>query len=79
MIFNLNIGSTLQLLLDQEDTDSDKKITVEDNGPKQFELTSTSGENCTITGTYHLSNLLQELILAKKHRTQDGNHSTVQN
>ncbi len=65
MIFNLDIRSTLQLLLDQEDTDGDKKITVEDAGPKRFELESGSGEPYVVTGTYHLSNLLQELILAK--------------
>jgi len=65
MIFNLNINATLQLLLDQEDTDGDKKITVEDAGPKRFELESASGESYVVTGTYHLSNLLQELILVK--------------
>ena len=36
MIFNLQIESTLQSLLEQEDTDRDKKITIEDKGPKAF-------------------------------------------
>jgi len=65
MIFKLNIEPTLEQLLSQEDTDGDKKITIEDVGPKRFELISTSGEKQVISGTYHLSNLLQELILAK--------------
>ena len=41
MIFNLNIQSTLEALLSQEDTDGDKKITIEDQGPKSFMLNST--------------------------------------
>ncbi|MEL6809783.1 MAG: alpha,alpha-trehalase [Bacteroidota bacterium] len=67
MQFKLNIEDTLNRLLKQEDTDGDKKITIEDQGPKQFELIATSGELYTISGTYHLSNLLQELVWA-----QDG-------
>ena len=65
MIFNLNIASTLEKLLAQEDTDHDKKITIEDKGPKSFKLKSTDGTEYSLKGTYHLSNLLQELILAK--------------
>ena len=65
MIFSVNITSTLPKLLKQEDTDGDKKITVEDAGPKRFELIATSGQKHTIVGTYQLSNLLQELVLAK--------------
>ncbi|MBL4663712.1 MAG: trehalase [Flavobacteriaceae bacterium] len=65
MNFKLDIASTLEQLLKQEDTDGDKKITVEDTGPKRFELITTSGEVYLITGTYQLSNLLQELVLAK--------------
>lgn len=52
-------------LLQQEDTDGDTKITVEDNGPKKFELKDNEGNSYTITGTYHLSNLLQELVIAQ--------------
>ena len=66
MIFKLHISSTLQQLLAQEDTDGDKKITVEDKGPKSFELVSVKGESTTIKGTYHLSNLLQELVIQKQ-------------
>lgn len=67
MIFRLSIENTLQSLLAQEDTDGDKKITVEDKGPKVFELKSTLGEQYLVKGTYFLSNLLQELVLSKNH------------
>jgi len=65
MIFLLDIQDTLNRLLQQEDTDGDKKITIEDKGPKAFKIRSTSGEDYIVKGTYHLSNLLQELVLAK--------------
>ncbi len=65
MIFNLHIETTLQHLLKQEDTDGDKKITIEDDGPKVFEIITTSGESYKIKGTYYLSNLLQELVISK--------------
>jgi alpha,alpha-trehalase len=65
MIFTLHIRETLKNLLIQEDTDGDKKITIEDKGPKEFVIRSTSGENYPIKGTYYLSNLLQELVRAK--------------
>lgn len=38
MHFKGNISQTLQKLLAQEDTDGDKKITIEDQGPKAFEI-----------------------------------------
>ena len=38
MQFKLNIEKTLKDLLQQEDTDSDKKITIEDKGPRSFLL-----------------------------------------
>ena len=65
MIFTLHIKETLKNLLIQEDTDGDKKITIEDKGPKEFVITSTSGKRYPIKGTYYLSNLLQELVRAK--------------
>jgi alpha,alpha-trehalase len=65
MIFNLNIKKTLKKLLIQEDTDGDKKITVEDTGLKEFLISTTLGENYLVKGTYYLSNLLQELVRAK--------------
>ncbi len=66
MKFNLNINQTIQQLLDQEDTDQDKRITVDDKGPKRFVLKSSS-EEIAVEGTYYLSNLLQELVLAKEN------------
>ena len=65
MIFTLQIRETLKNLLIQEDTDGDKKITIEDKGPKEFIIRVTSGKNYPIKGTYYLSNLLQELVRAK--------------
>ena len=71
MIFELNISDTLAKLLAQEDTDGDKKITIEDNGPMAFELTDSEGKHYTLEGTYHLSNLLQELVIAKNEGKTD--------
>ncbi|MEM6718718.1 MAG: alpha,alpha-trehalase [Bacteroidota bacterium] len=64
MTLKLHIENTLQALLRQEDTDGDKKITIEDNGPKAFVI-SSDDNSYTVKGTYHLSNLLQELVIAK--------------
>lgn len=66
MIFKLHIKQTLDQLLAQEDTDGDKKITIDDRGPKKFEITNELGHKIAIEGTYYLSNLLQELALAQK-------------
>ena len=65
MIFQLNIADTLSKLLQQEDTDGDKKITIEDKGPKSFQLVSKKGKKYIVNNTYHLSNLLQELVISK--------------
>ncbi|NER12671.1 trehalase [Leptobacterium flavescens] len=65
MLFRLNIEETLQKLLRQEDTDGDKKITKEDRGPKRFKLQTEDGAFYTVKGTYYLSNLLQELAIAR--------------
>ncbi|MBQ4803238.1 trehalase [Aquimarina sp. MMG015] len=60
---------TLDKLILQEDTDGDKKITIDDKGPKQFEFIDSYGEINLIEGTYHLSNLLQELAIADQNNT----------
>ena len=66
MKFVLNIDKVFQELLLQEDTDQDKKITKDDNGPKKFVLVDeTTKQEEVIVGTYHLSNLLQELAQLK--------------
>lgn len=62
-----NIDYNLNSLLTQEDTDNDKKITVEDKGPKLFDALTADGNTIEIKGTYFLSNFLQELILAKEN------------
>ncbi len=67
MQLKLNIPQTISDLLAQEDTDGDKKITIEDKGSKSFVLKDLNGEKqILIEGVFYLSNLLQELILAKE-------------
>ena len=70
MQFDLDIEQTLQQLLAQEDTDGDKKITIEDQGPKVFKIEAKDGSLYEVKGTYQLSNLLQELVIQK----QEGKH-----
>jgi alpha,alpha-trehalase len=65
--FQVNVEQTLQKLEQHQDTDSDKKITVEDTATKRFELSSLADEIVVIEGNYHLSNLLQELATAKEN------------
>ncbi|MCF6269285.1 MAG: alpha,alpha-trehalase [Melioribacteraceae bacterium] len=62
----LNIKENLEKLLKQEDTDHDKKITIEDKGPKLFIATAVDGTTVEIKGTYFLSNFLQELVLTQE-------------
>lgn len=64
-VLKLNIKETLSLLEKEEDTDKDKKITKDDTGDKIFITKTVNGSEVEIKGTYHLSNLLQELALAK--------------
>jgi alpha,alpha-trehalase len=78
MIFSVDIERTLTQLLQQEDTDGDRKITVEDTGPKFFVLKdSCENKEVAIKGTYFLSNLLQELILAKENSTNTLNTNFI--
>ncbi len=70
MKFKLHIQNTIEKLLAQEDTDGDKKITIDDQGPKSFLLENVEGKSVLIGGTYHLSNLLQELALSKRENTE---------
>jgi alpha,alpha-trehalase len=73
MKFVLNIDKVFQELLIQEDTDKDKKITKDDNGPKKFVLVDeTTKQEEVIVGTYHLSNLLQELAQLKETNSALG-------
>ncbi|GJQ20309.1 MAG: hypothetical protein HBSIN02_06640 [Bacteroidia bacterium] len=66
-------GPTLDLLLHDEDTDQDAKITIDDphlagssRGDKRFWVKDVTGRHWEITGTFYLSNLLQELTLARQ-------------
>ncbi|GAA5801736.1 hypothetical protein HPULCUR_007188 [Helicostylum pulchrum] len=71
--FLLNVKETQQILVEQEDTDGDFQITVNDLGPKSFAVgTADSGgyKKIEIRGTYMLSNLLQELALAQDYGRQ---------
>jgi alpha,alpha-trehalase len=67
--FVIDVESTKEQLLKQEDTDGNLQITVQDKGPKKFHLGSFSSMGLIkyeIRGTYRLSNLLQELALASE-------------
>ena len=76
----VEIKITLADLLHEEDTDSDKKITIDDphirgtdRGDKQFWLRSTGGKLYEVAGAYYLSNLLQELTV----HNQPDNYSAA--
>ncbi|GAA5828689.1 hypothetical protein JCM3766R1_003790 [Sporobolomyces carnicolor] len=68
--FLVDVEETMKLVLEQEDTDGKFQIHAADKGPKVFSL-GTVGSNgynsFDIRGTYMLSNLLQELALARDH------------
>ncbi|ORY65011.1 neutral trehalase [Pseudomassariella vexata] len=67
--FLVDVDHTLDSLAKQEDTDGNMQITIEDAGPKVISLrTAGSGgyNRFDIRGTYMLSNLLQELFMAKE-------------
>ncbi|KAJ1960489.1 alpha,alpha-trehalase nth1 [Dipsacomyces acuminosporus] len=66
--FLIDIDAVEKVILEQEDTNGDFQITIEDSGPKVLKVpTASSGGFNTfeIRGTYMLSNLLQEMALAK--------------
>ncbi len=69
----VNVQENLERLIAEEDTDSDKKITVDDTyvrgkgrGDKRFWLIATNGKRYEVDGTYYLSNLLQELSVKQR-------------
>lgn len=66
----IQVDPTLESLAAQEDTDGNMQITIEDQGPKVISLrtAASAGHNrFDVRGTYMLSNLLQELTLAKEY------------
>ncbi|CAG8578908.1 13566_t:CDS:2 [Funneliformis caledonium] len=68
--FLIDVEETKRLILEQEDTNGDFQITIDDMGPKSLSVgTADSGghRKFEIRGTYMLSNLLQELALAEDH------------
>ncbi|EER23172.1 Neutral trehalase, putative [Coccidioides posadasii C735 delta SOWgp] len=68
--FLIDVDATLEALLEREDTDRNMQITIEDEGPKVFSVgtAASSGFNrFDLRGTYMLSNLLQELTIAKDY------------
>ncbi|KAL8812566.1 MAG: hypothetical protein Q9200_000930 [Gallowayella weberi] len=65
----VDVDAAMRHLLEREDTDGDKLITVNDQGPKDFPLGQYSSERDStfdVQGVYQLSNLLQELFLAQR-------------
>ena len=69
---SVNVADTLERLIEEEDTDGDRKITIDDlnlqqdgRGDKRFWFTAIEGKKYFVAGTYYLSNLLQELKLAQ--------------
>ncbi|KAF7311296.1 Trehalase [Mycena kentingensis (nom. inval.)] len=68
--FLVDVDETIRAVLAREDTDGDFQISVSDAGPKFLALgtaPSNGFKTFDIRGTYMLSNLLQELALARDH------------
>ncbi|KAK8233526.1 neutral trehalase [Phyllosticta capitalensis] len=68
--FLIPVDETLKTLLDREDTDQNYQITIDDHGPKVLSLGTAASNGLNrfdVRGTYMLSNLLQELTLAKDY------------
>lgn len=68
--FLIDVEETLRIVLEQEDTNGDFQISMVDAGPKLMSLGTASSnayKSHDIRGTYMLSNLLQELALARDY------------
>ncbi|KAL1986028.1 hypothetical protein VTN96DRAFT_7041 [Rasamsonia emersonii] len=68
--FLIDVDDTLEALLEREDTDKNMQITIEDAGPKVLPVgtaASSGYRKFDVRGTYMLSNLLQELTIAKDY------------
>ncbi|TRW27500.1 trehalase [Flavobacterium zepuense] len=66
IVFELPVEATMHDLLVGFDTDGDKRITKDDAPPnKDYFLLSTKGDTVILRNTYYISNLLQELAIAK--------------
>jgi alpha,alpha-trehalase len=64
--FVLQTEPAFQRLINIADTDQDKKITVEDHPKSPFWMVSQKGDSVSISQIYYLSNLLQELAMARE-------------
>ncbi|KAJ1670947.1 alpha,alpha-trehalase nth1, partial [Spiromyces aspiralis] len=67
--FLIDVEETERAILAQEDTNGDFQITIEDAGPKVLHVPTANSEGFQrfeIRGTYMLSNLLQEIAVAKE-------------
>lgn len=69
----VNVKEVLDSLVVEEDSDGDKKITVDDfhvlgteKGDKRYWIRTIDDRRYEVPGTYYLSNLLQELKLAEQ-------------
>ena len=69
----VDVRQTLDSLLRDEDTDNDRKITIEDQhiagtarGDKRFWINTVDGRRYEVAGTYYLANLLEELKLLEE-------------
>lgn len=66
--FLIHVEPTLKALLAREDTDDNCQITIDDHGPKVLSvgtLKSNAYNKFDLRGNYVISNLLQELTIAK--------------
>lgn len=72
----IDVEENIQRLIQEEDTDGDKKITIDDHfvegnrGDKKFWVLGENSQRYEVLGTYYLSNLLQELKLSQEDGCQ---------
>ena len=64
--FYLEVEPVFENLLSVADTDGDKKITIEDQPLRPFTLVTEQGDSVKLSRIYYLSNLLQELAMARQ-------------
>ncbi|OKL64493.1 Neutral trehalase [Talaromyces atroroseus] len=68
--FLIDVDETIANLLEREDTNQDMGITIESVGPKVLPVGTAASQGYNkidIRGTYMLSNLLQELTVAREY------------
>lgn len=71
IVFILPVEQTIYELLTGYDTDGDKKITIDDAPLTDYFMVSTTGDTVILRNTYYISNLLQELAIARDARKDD--------